>query len=432
MRVLTLAAMRTRVACGVALVLAATACSDNDASQGAPSPVATPAVADTVAPVVDDGVLRLGLLVPLSGPGAELGSSLRDGARLAVQAANQAGGVLGVRIEVTLVADEGPDASTARRATDKLVRAGVDAVIGPASSVVAPIVLPLLRGAGVAACSPTATSLALDDFPDDRLFVRTIPSDSLQATAMAQAVDLTGARAASVVYLDDDYGRPFAQRLADDLRRLSIEVRRLVAVTATDTEFADDARLAADGGIGVVVVVGDAATGPRVVESLFGALDDDAQVIVNDAMRVPATTGAYARLRADQLERLRGVSPRATVAPSDFSATYSQAHPDERELFASHAADCVNVLALAARSAGSTTAADIVRQLEDVTSGGTRCSSFGACAALQDDGRNIDYDGPSGQLRLDADGDPVRGVFEVFRYDRTGRDIADSLLVVPR
>ena len=424
--------MRGRLACGVAVVLIAAACSDDATTQGATGPVGTPVVADTVAPLVDDGVLRVGLLVPLSGPGAELGSSLRDGARLAVQAANSAGGVLGVRVEIALVADEGPDASTARRATDKLVRAGVDAVVGPASSVVAPIVLPLLRSAGVIACSPTATSLALDDFPDDQLFVRTIPSDSLQATAIAQAVDLTGERAASVVYLDDDYGRPFAQQLADDLRRLSIEVRQLVPVTATDTEFADDALAAADGDIGVVAVVGDASTGPRVVESLFGALGDEAQVIVNDAMRIPASAGAYSRLRADQLERLRGVSPRATVAPSDFSTTYSQNHPGERELFASNAADCVNVLALAARAAGSTLASDIVRELEDVTSGGTRCSSFGACATLQDDGRNIDYDGPSGQLRLDANGDPVRGVFEIFRYDRSGRDVADSLLVVPR
>ena len=424
--------MRRHVACGVALVLGAAACTGGADTEQVIEPVSTTLVADSVAPVVDDAVLRIGMLVPLSGPGAELGGSLRDGIRLAVQTANQAGGVLGAPIEVTLVADEGPDVATARRATDKLVRAGVDVVIGPASSVVAPIVLPLLHGAGVAACSPTASSIALDDFPDNRLFVRTIPSDSLQATAIAQAIDLTGERAASVVYLDDDYGRPFAQQLADDLRRLSIEVRQLVPVTATDTEFADDALAAADGDIGVVAVVGDASTGPRVVESLFGALGDEAQVIVNDAMRIPASAGAYSRLRADQLERLRGVSPRATVAPSDFSTTYSQNHPGERELFASNAADCVNVLALAARAAGSTLASDIVRELEDVTSGGTRCSSFGACATLQDDGRNIDYDGPSGQLRLDANGDPVRGVFEIFRYDRSGRDVADSLLVVPR
>lgn len=424
--------MRARVAGGVALALLAAACSGNGGEPDVGGPVATQVAPDTVVPMPDDGVLRIGLLVPLSGPGAVLGASLRDGARIAVQAANRAGGVLGSRIEVAVVADEGPDAATARRATDKLARAGVDAVIGPASSVVAPIVLPLLRGAGVAACSPTASSLALDDFPDDRLFVRTIPSDSLQAAAIAQAVDLTGARAVSVVYLDDDYGRPFAQRLADELGRLSIEVRQLVPVNGSDAEFADDARRAADGGIGVVAVVADPTTGPRVVESLFDALDDEAQVIVNDAMRVPAIAGAYARLGNNELGRLRGVSPRSSMAPSDFSTAYSETHPGERELFAAHAADCVNALALAARAAGSTRAPDLVRELEDITSGGTRCISFESCAALQDDGRNIDYDGPSGQLRLGATGDPVRGVFEIFRYDPSGRDVTDSLLVVPR
>lgn len=416
----------------MALVLVAAACSDGGAGSSTLGSVDTVVPVDTAVPVQDDGVLRLGVLVPLSGPGAELGASLRDGARLAIDAANDAGGVLDQPIELVLIADEGPDVATARRATDKIVRSGVDAVIGPASSVVAPIVLPLLRRAGVAACSPTASALSLDDFPDDRLFLRTIPSDSLQAAAIAQAVDLTGEQRVSIVYLDDDYGRPFARRLADDLRRLAIGVGELVPVTADDTDFDDDALRAAADGTAVVAVIADATTGPRVVESLFEALDATAQVVVNDAMRVPATPGAYARLGRSELARLSGVSPRATVAPSDFSSAFATAHPDERELFAAHAADCVNVLALAARSVGSTAPDDLVRVMDQVTNGGTRCSSFTSCVALQDAGRNIDYDGPSGQLRLGAGGDPVRGVFEVFRFDRTGLDVADSVLVVPR
>ena len=42
-------------------------------------------------------------------------------------------------------------------------------------------------GRGLVACSPTAAAMALDDFPDRGLFVRTIPSDSLQAAAIASA-----------------------------------------------------------------------------------------------------------------------------------------------------------------------------------------------------------------------------------------------------
>jgi hypothetical protein len=39
------------------------------------------------------------------------------------------------------------------------------------------------------------------------------------------------------------------------------------------------------------------------------------------------------------------------------------------------------------------------------------------------DGRNIDYDGPGGQLQLGVNGDPSTAVFEEFAFDSGGRDI---------
>ena len=44
---------------------------------------------------------------------------------------------------------------------------------------------PLLLVAGVVTCSPSATALALDDYPDNKLFFRTVPSDSLEMVAIA-------------------------------------------------------------------------------------------------------------------------------------------------------------------------------------------------------------------------------------------------------
>ena len=59
----------------------------------------------------------------------------------------------------------------------------------------------------------TAARSLLDDFPDRGLFFRTIPSDSLQAMAMAEAVDRTGASKATIAYIDDDYGQSFADQV---------------------------------------------------------------------------------------------------------------------------------------------------------------------------------------------------------------------------
>ena len=129
---------------------------------------------------VDDGVLRVGVLLPETGPGASLGTGLAQAVVAARDAINGAGGVLGQHVEIVEGFDEGEGPATARDAVADLIDEDVDAVIGPASSTVALATLGDLMRAGILTCSPTATALALDDFPDRALFVRTAPSDSLR------------------------------------------------------------------------------------------------------------------------------------------------------------------------------------------------------------------------------------------------------------
>ena len=115
---------------------------------------------------------------------------------------------------------EGTTIDEARAGIDKLlVDSNVDAVIGPASSLVALEVLDELMAAGVVVCSPTATALSLNDYPDRDLFFRTVPSDSLSAQAMAVYAGNTGVDSYAVVYLDDQFGRPFAQQTIEPARR---------------------------------------------------------------------------------------------------------------------------------------------------------------------------------------------------------------------
>jgi branched-chain amino acid transport system substrate-binding protein len=425
-------ARRPNTLIATAIVCALAACSGDGGSSVASTTVPSAPTTEPTEIAVDDGVLTIGVLLPLSGAGAEMGRTLVDAVRMAVIEVNRAGGVLGQSLRVIAVTDEGDGIDTAAAAAEKLLREPIDAMVGPASSLAAPLVLPLARNAGVLTCSPTASALGLDAFPDEGLFMRTIPSDSMQAVALARSIDQTGVRSASILYLDDDYGRPYAQAVAAELTRLSIAVRSVVPYRSDDADYSDDATAASDDGAEVVAVIGDASTGPRVVTSLFDAVDDTVQVVVNDSMRVPAIPGAYERLTPAQLARLSGVSPRSTSVATDFAERLAIAFPGDRDLFATNAYDCVNVLALAAAAADSTLPASISAEIAEVTAGGSRCASFTGCVADQLAGRNIDYDGPSGQLQIGADGDPTRGLFDVFTFDPTGADVTESSLVVLR
>jgi branched-chain amino acid transport system substrate-binding protein len=62
--------------------------------------------------------------------------------------------------------------------------------------------------------------------------------------------------------------------------------------------------------------------------------------------------------------------------------------------------DAVVITALAAAIAGTDLPAAIGKEINGVTRTGERCTSFVACMALVKEGKNIDYDGPSGSLEF--------------------------------
>jgi branched-chain amino acid transport system substrate-binding protein len=415
---------------GLVLVLccaAVVACTGEDQT----STTAT-ATVDTAAPDVtgsvpapdatDEPELVVGALLPVTGPGAEIGSSMRDGVRLAIDEVNAAGGVRGLPVE-GVEADEGSDATTTAGALEELLAEGVDVVVGPASSLSTATVLPLITRAGVLTCSPTASAMSLDGYPDDDLFVRTIPSDSLQATAIADYVIRTGQRSAAVLYLDDAYGRPFAEKVAAELEERSLRTTSFVPYDPTDDDYSGEVRVAIASAPEVVVVIGDGSAGPRMVSALFDQAADDTSVVVNDAMRVPAAASAYQRLPEAALRRMSGVSPVSRIIDGDMAAEFQLRYPDSRGLFAANAYDCVSAIALAANASPDVPVAQLADRLEDVTNLGGPCITYTVCATGLAAGRNIDYDGLIGELHIGADGDVVRGVFDVFRFDGSGRDV---------
>ncbi len=410
----------------VTMVLVAGCTDDGVTSPTLPPPEAVTTTTGRVRE--DDGVLRIAILLPHSGAGATIGQPLIDAVVAAGNAINLAGGVLGRRIQVIPGFDEGDDPTTAKDAIATLIEQDVDAVVGPASSTIALATLDDLLGAGIVTCSPTATALALDDFPDRKLFVRTAPSDSLQAKAIALLAERTGARVAAVVYLDDAYGRPFEQATVDALRASGLTVEDRIGFESDEDSLVDEAAAVNSLDAGVIVVLADAEQGTRLLTALADTPVTRPSaaapaIIVNDAMRRPLSAGPIAELPAEMRERIIGVSPAAsTGAPNEPPGP-----------FATNAADCVNLIALAAAQAGSDDPAAIAEQIPAVSAVGFTCETFAACIGRVEDGGNIDYDGPSGSVQIGANGDPAHYLFDRWTFDEQGVDVDQGIgpLAVP-
>ncbi len=404
------------MASALLLGVLAAACDDGGDDESSATTAVIPARSPTttIPTRQGDGRLKIGLLLPRSGLDGDLGQSLFDAARSTIREINNAGGVRSEMI-VPVPVEEGETPEATAQAIRELIDQNVDAVIGPARSTSALATLDLLLGAGVLTCSPTATALALDNYPTRDLFFRTAPSDSLQAAALAQLAEKTGQRSVAITWLDDVYGRPFSLAVGNRMSS-AIEIVTRQPFTANDDLEAVAATVLAEEP-GLVVVIADGDVGTRMISALADAVVSDPDVdtpaiIVNDAMRrlSPEQRQRIAELPDSVRANIEGASPKAT-GEGDLPGAY-----------ATNAFDCVTLIALAAHEVGPDDTLAMRGQLTELTSTGGVCRDFVTCAENLERSLNIDYEGPTGPVDIGADGDPLRARFDRFGYTEEGVD----------
>ena len=412
----------------VGAVLIVAACTSSSANP----PPSTITVPPTSTPATsDDNMLKIGVLLPSNGEGASIGQSARAAIREAVTLANNSPGkVLGQNV-MLMESNEGADAVSALTMLQTLIDKHVDVLIGPASSNNLIALAPKIVNAGIAACSPSASALALDNFPDRGLLFRTIPSDGLEAEAMARVIERTGESSVAIAYVDDGYGRPMEAELRSALHTLGITVDDSLGYKVDDDEFNEEAAQLVSAGQGALAIIGDPDAGPRLLAAMFDDLQGKSarDIVVNDAMRHPWPIGLV-DARAKTSSEVMGVSPQVTTQSSDLLALIRQQDSAATGLFATQAYDCANLFMLAAEKAGSTNSGQIAGQVPNVSAGGSQCTTFRSCQQLLREGRNIDYDSPGAQLTLGSSGDPSVGVYDEFTFDDTGRDVSRQTVTV--
>jgi branched-chain amino acid transport system substrate-binding protein len=128
------------------------------------------------------GPVKLGFLGGVTGRVADLGIAGRDGARLAVDLRNQAGGISGRKV-LLLIRDDKHDMDIAKRQAQDLIDEDVSAIIGPMTSQMAMAITPVMNKAKVVAVAPTATTEALSG--KDDYFFRITATTKVFATANA-------------------------------------------------------------------------------------------------------------------------------------------------------------------------------------------------------------------------------------------------------
>ena len=369
----------------------------------------------------EEETVKLGLLTTLTGALSREGPSWRATAEMALTEINAAGGVLGRRVEL-VVGDTGTDPEQAVAAAARLRDEGVAAFIGPIiSSATLRVAAEVAVPAGLPLVSPASTAPEISGLEDDGLVWRTAVSDAFKGEIVARYAYRTGSRRAGIIHLDSDFGRGLASRFTAAFTALGGEVVNTVPFPELSGDEIEtfDYRPAIDdvmlGEPDLIYIISFTEDGVKISIAADGKVSDAYRPRfaseISPSESLLSVIGIY--------EGLFGLQQEAPDTPNNtaFFEAYRARYDSDPEIFAEAVYGGIYLWALAAQQAGSVAGPQVAAQLQAVSSGGEKINvgEFAAGLEALGQGLDIDYEGATGSIDFDANGDVSSGTFNVWQ-----------------
>jgi branched-chain amino acid transport system substrate-binding protein len=202
----------------------------------------------TAGPVLAQGTIKIGVTQPLTGAFAASGNYVAQGAKMAEDDVNKAGGVLGKKIEL-VVEDNKSNPTEAVATAEKLIQKDkVPVMMGAWSSTLTLAVMPKLMEYEVPMLVETSSSGKITTAGNPWIF-RISPTSEMEAKAFTPLVKTLGIKKADLLYTNNDFGIGAAQEFSMMLKAAGVEigVRETMDPKAVDFS-AQLAKIKASGG----------------------------------------------------------------------------------------------------------------------------------------------------------------------------------------
>ncbi len=375
-----------------------------------------------------NGSLELGQLASQTGPLSSIVQSLTAPVTMAVDEINAGGGVLGKPVTYT-VADDATDPNVGSEALEGLLEdSKVDAIMGPTSSGITLNILEEVRRRGVLVCSGSNTSAELSTTNSRGFYFRTTPSDRLQGPALGELVLKEGRKKVGILARRDTYGLGLARSVKRTLVRGHAKVVADVSSDPDATGFDRDVQKVVDKKPDAVIALGFESDGSDIVRTLIakGLSPQQFPIYTADGMRTNAFPTLLDPNNPAAATGIKGTSPATQPAgvQHPFLDAFSATGIDP--IYSSFYYDCTVLTALAAEKAKSDDPAKMKKVFAANTKGKEQCKTFADCKRLIDAGKTISYQGASAAFKhMNKFGkfEPNAGVYEVWTFDQTGRDV---------
>ena len=366
----------------------------------------------------EDEPVKVGSVMDFTGDLGEFGGPMNDAVLLAAEHFNAAGGVLGGR-DIEVVSEDGATSDvTAVDAARKLVNVdGVSALIGPlASGITLAVANAVTIPNQVPEISPSATSPALTVLEDNDFIFRTAPSDAFQGVVLANLASGLGYRSAGVLFINNSYGQGLADQFTASFEALGGQVTAVSHESGQPSYASELARATANDPDVLVAISYPVSAGVYVREAIdSGAADTFLFVDGSKSEELITAVGAAS------LEGMYGTAPGAveSAATAQFTSDYAAAHGDSTLPFIRESYDAMVIFGLAIEAADSDDPVAVRDAMRAVAGPpgvevGPGEAEIKRALELLRDGQEINYQGASGPVDLDENGD-VTGAMEIWK-----------------
>ena len=416
------------------LALVAAACGGSDGGsdeavvevETTEAPATTEAPTTTAAPAPASDPLILASLMPLSGDLASLGPGIALGAALAVEQINAAGGINGQPVQL-IEGDSGCDGAVALTSLNDVIAQGAQGVMGAACSSTSLAILDTAIAAEVVMISPSNTSPQFTKIDKKGFYARTAPSDLLQGDVLASLLVEDGVQTVTIISRADSYGRGLAEATAAAFEAAGGTVKTIVYHATDASEFTSEVTAVGKGGADAIVGILFPETGCGVLQPAFEQGLLDTPWYMTDGVKDAGLASLCGLGTA--LDGFKGTAPGSAAgeAKDAFEAAYAEVSADGSPtfIFAPQAYDAVMLMAISA-AANGVTGPEIASGLVAASSGGEKCIGV-ACIALAADGVDVDYVGASGEIELNAVGDPTAATYDIWTTEGDTNPVLKSV-----
>ena len=367
----------------------------------------------------DKEYIKIGLLLPKTGDLRADEQYMGNAARLAASEINDAGGLFVKEIKL-IFKDTGTDSAKAAIAATKVISENnVIAIIGGDASSEALAIAPIAISNNIVQIAPGATSPEYTNLDDNNYCWRTPPSDAFQGKALVNYLK-TKYTTAGIIYVDNSYGKGLKNAFKNEFECCSREVLTEIAFPenpGAGYSYKDLIDSVLSPNPDVVFLIAYYKSGASIINTLIIEGHTTNNWYGSDGLK----NNDFITESGNSANGLRGVAPLISGKSANFFRTnfinkYGEQTFDA--LWGGYTYDAMALLGLAMKKAGQPTPNAVKNALNEISNppGDTiYAGEWEKAFNILDNGGEINYQGASGDIDFDENGDVTDTRFEIWK-----------------